>query len=778
MTTKSNNARSTRRGGKWKWDNQYVLLPWIPSSSSIIIDAIIVIVVTAALLSARMALAVAVEAFVVDDGGATVIPSSLSSSSFDSKTTTTTTTTTTTGFSRRTTMDSDTSSNSYNNTNRRVASSSRTDGVTTDVDVEQILDELGWDGMVGQMCQIDINFMLMKNDDSDNDDETKEEKNKKLNKKKLVLDPTKVEHYIGVMGVGSVLNNVVYDEWDATAAAHDNDIDGNNNSYIWTVDDFRRAMIYINDVAKQFNRPPVIWGLDSVHGANYLYDTVISPQPINIAASFNTTLSYEFGRLASRDTRRAGINWLFSPLLGLAWNPYWSRVYETFGEDPVLVGDMAVAMTKGIQDSAPNHDDDQPNDNLIPSKAAACGKHWVGYSFPLNGHDRVPSWIPTRHLYQYFLLPWRRVLPGRHRHRRNVAVNNNNKKKKNHDAVNSIDGHDDGLGLVDTVMESYTEVDGVPNAANRFTLNHVLRKQMKFDGLLVTDYHEIFNLFEYHHTASSRDDAMEQAIVEGSVDMSMVANEPDDFFHGMDQIRPTGRDDERNFHDKLKMEQRIRESARRIVQLKKNLRMFDESFDMEPNDPYADHHAGGTVPIVIDGTPYPRTSISEQDLRAALSATYESIVLTKNDNQVLPLNGNTGGETGSQSSLNILVTGPTSTSISFQTGGWTWQWQGVDSRVEDTWFTYGETVLQAMKKHESSMHHRNWKVAYSCGVDILGNDCGNNGNLAAEGQSGILDTVKDWVGWNNNGFHSGIEDAANILQNDADVAIVCLGEVR
>ena len=105
----------------------------------------------------------------------------------------------------------------------------------------------------------------------------------------------------------------------------------------------------------------------------------------------NVTAAEQAGYLASRDTRAAGISWLFSPLVGIALQPYWSRVYETFGEDPEVVGKMAAAMIKGSQTVDPLPD-------AVPSRAAACAKHFVGYSFPHNGHDRSPSWIPRRHV--------------------------------------------------------------------------------------------------------------------------------------------------------------------------------------------------------------------------------------------------------------------------------------------------------------------------------------------------------------------------------------------
>ena len=140
-----------------------------------------------------------------------------------------------------------------------------------------------------------------------------------------------------------------------------------------------------------------------VHGANYIQEATWSPSPLNLAATFDTTYATMAGAWASQDTRAAGINWLFSPLLGLAWHSSFSRVYETFGEDPWLVGRFASAMIQGIQ---------QPdaNTSVVPNRAAACGKHFIGYPFPRTGHDRSPSWIPTRHLYQYFVLPWQHVL--------------------------------------------------------------------------------------------------------------------------------------------------------------------------------------------------------------------------------------------------------------------------------------------------------------------------------------------------------------------------------
>lgn len=225
--------------------------------------------------------------------------------------------------------------------------------------VEEWIRKMSLEDQIGQMSQIDVRW-LTKDDGQGN----------------MSFDDDLIEHFIGEMGVGSILNL-----WPKP----------------FTATDYRKAFVKIQQVAKKHNRPPVIWGLDSVHGANYVHGANWTPQPINIAATFNETTSRVAGALASRDTRAAGISWLFSPLVGIAMNPYWSRVYETFGEDPVVVGRMAAEMILGIQDIDPNPD-------AVPSRAAACAKHFVGYSYPHNGHDRAPSWIPRRHV-SLLLLP-------------------------------------------------------------------------------------------------------------------------------------------------------------------------------------------------------------------------------------------------------------------------------------------------------------------------------------------------------------------------------------
>lgn len=142
------------------------------------------------------------------------------------------------------------------------------------------------DDMIGQMSQIDVTLLL----DTDEDG-------------KSTANQAKLEYYFGVLGVGSLLNTPLSEPWTAA--------------------DYRAVVVAIQNITETYNRPPVIWGLDSVHGANYIHGAVMTPQPINLAATFNSTTSYTAGIIASRDTRAAGITWLFSPLLGLSLEPKW-----------------------------------------------------------------------------------------------------------------------------------------------------------------------------------------------------------------------------------------------------------------------------------------------------------------------------------------------------------------------------------------------------------------------------------------------------------------------
>ena len=189
----------------------------------------------------------------------------------------------------------------------------------------------------------------------------------------------------------------------------------------------------------------MVFGLDSVHGAIYVKGATIFPHQLNAAASFNVPATQEFGRITAKDTKAAGIPWLFAPILGIAVQPGWSRVMETFGEDPYLASQLGAATVRGMQGgesgSGPLSD---------PQAAAACAKHYIGYSNSENGHDRAPTVIPDRHLLEYFAPPFQAAFEA---------------------------------GAA-TVMNAYTEINGETMATSHKYLTELLRDEMGFEGMV------------------------------------------------------------------------------------------------------------------------------------------------------------------------------------------------------------------------------------------------------------------------------------------------------
>lgn len=272
-----------------------------------------------------------------------------------------------------------------------------------------------------------------------------------------------------------------------------------------------------------------------------------------------------------------------------------------------------------------------------------------------------------------------------------------------------------------TVMESYTEVDGVPNVANSETTRYLLRQRLGFGGVLVTDYEEILNLHEWHHTVKDGAAAVVHALQAGTVDMSMIPWDADGFRGGALEAVRDGRVDE----------ERIHESARRVLQLKAQLHMFDEV--MTEEDPNLD----------LVGT--------DEDL--VLDMARQSIVLTKNDhNSTLPWDIHSKGH-------KILVTGPTAASRIYLTGGWSGQWQGPPN--EDDWLTSGSSVLTAVSSVAGM------DVSYSCGTNILGGECDDD-----KSKQGVVEEMKGWVGL---GPHNAVDRAVEVAK-DADLVVVCVGE--
>jgi len=337
---------------------------------------------------------------------------------------------------------------------------------------------------------------------------------------------------------------------------------------------------------------PVLYGIDAIHGATYTSDADLSPQQIGLAATWNTELVRKIAESSAKDVYESGIPWNFSPVLDLGIDPRWPRFWETFGEDPLLTSDMGEAMVLGYQEG--------------PYPIAATLKHFYGYGMPLSGKDRTPAWIPERQLREYFLPPFER------------AINAGAK----------------------SIMVNSGELNGIPVHINKKILHDLLRSELGFEGVLVTDWEDIKYLVSRHKVAENYRDAVKLAIDAG-IDMSMVPTDLE--FPGilLDLIK-----------DGEISEARIDESVRRILHLKLELGLFEN--------------------------PIPTTSaitFEEIDLKNyTRQAAQESITLLKNESEALPIGVD----------RKILVTGPTANSLLALNGGWSGTWQGDDPNYSNS----------------------------------------------------------------------------------------------
>lgn len=342
---------------------------------------------------------------------------------------------------------------------------------------------------------------------------------------------------------------------------------------------------------------PVIYGIDAIHGANYTLGSTLFPQPLAQAASWNTDMVKRGGEITAYEVRATGIPWNFSPVLDLGRDPRWSRLFETYGEDVLLATEMGLATIEGYQ-----------GNNLADAyHVAACMKHFLGYSMPRTGKDRTPVYIDEIQLREYFLPTFQ------------AAIN---------------------AGAA-TVMINSGELNGIPVHADKKILTDLLRSELGFKGVAVTDWEDIMKLNNIHMVAPTLKDAVYMAIDAG-IDMCMVPNDYD-FTILLTELVKEGKISEA----------RLDVSVKRILELKKQLGLFEQ-------------------PFTPANTDYKKFG-SAEFARAAQNMAEESITLLKNNNQTLPLNLET----------KIFVTGPAANSTTYLNGAWTRTWQGADTIWND-----------------------------------------------------------------------------------------------
>ena len=311
--------------------------------------------------------------------------------------------------------------------------------------VRALLGQMTLEEKVGQMTQIDFSVVSAENG-QDLDDP---------------IDHAKLTEAVLNRHVGSILNTPT-----------------TPNNKAQPIEKWRRMTQAIRDLASQTRlKIPVIYGIDAIHGATYTQNSVLFPQAISMAATFNPELSLKAGEITAREVKASGLDWNFSPVMDIGRQPLWPRLWETYGEDVHLSKVMGEAYIKGHQG----------DDMAAADKAPTCLKHYVGYSYPLNGKDRSPAWIGERALREYFL-----------------------------------PGFEAGVKAgAPTVMINSAEVDGIPGHANYHYLTTILRGEMGFKGFTVSDWEDIIRLYTRDKLAASPREAVKIAVMAG-VDMSMV----------------------------------------------------------------------------------------------------------------------------------------------------------------------------------------------------------------------------------------------------------------
>src|SRR5215208_3817454 len=349
--------------------------------------------------------------------------------------------------------------------------------------IEDLLKRMTLEEKVGQMTQLTMEMIASGKDQN------------------VKVDPAKLEKAIVKYGVGSILN--VADQ-------------------ALTLDAWHKIITEIQDAATKKTRLgiPVIYGIDSIHGANYVQGATLFPQEIGMAATWNPELMKRASEITAMETRAAGIPWSFSPVLDLGRNPLWPRFWETFGEDPYLAKVMGVAFVRGLEGS----------DVSAQSQVASSLKHYMGYSFPLTGRDRTPAWIPENYLREYFLPTFDAAVKAGAR----------------------------------TIMVNSGEINGVPGHINKQILTDILRTELGFKGFVVSDWEDIKKLVTFWRIAANEKEATRMAIMAG-IDMSMVPLDYSFADHLLALVK-----------EGAVPQSRIDEAVRRILRVKFELGLFEK----------------------------------------------------------------------------------------------------------------------------------------------------------------------------------------------------------
>lgn len=346
---------------------------------------------------------------------------------------------------------------------------------------------------------------------------------------------------------------------------------------------------------------PIIYGADVVHGHNDVVNATLFPHQIGLGASFDTALVRKVQTSASKAAAATNVRWAFAPVADVDTNSRWGRYYESFGEDPTLDGAMSAAAVKGLQSSP---------------IVAATVKHFAGYGASDSGLDRTPADMSLRTFQTYQLPSYERAIDA---------------------------------GAL-SVMVNSSSINGVPATGSHYLLTTVLRRQLGFTGVAISDWHDVAALESAYHVVGDYEHAIARAVNAG-VDVTMEPYDANGFLTNLGAA----------VSDNLISKARIRQAATRVLAMKYRLGLFDDPYVSVAN----------------------AARILGADTALARTAAAESSVLVRNQGSALPL----------ASSAKLVVTGPAADSVPDTLGGWSVGWQGVPAGSAET----AVTVLKGLQ---------------------------------------------------------------------------------
>ena len=379
----------------------------------------------------------------------------------------------------------------------------------------------------------------------------------------------------------------------------------------------------IQDITMEELGIPMVYGLDMIHGASYLDDATFYPQEVNLAATFDRSYAEMMGKVIAYESRAAMTPWVFSPVMDLSRNPSWPRVWESWGEDPYLQSEMSVAEVIGAQGTDPNH--------IGLENVAVSIKHYLGYGAAATGKDRTPAYIAPDDLREKYFRPFKECMQA---------------------------------GAL-TMMANSASINSVPVHASHEYLTEWAKEQLKWDGMTVTDWADINNLFTREHIAADRKEAVALGINAG-IDMIMDPYDPE-----------VCKDIIAAVNEKIIPMSRIDDAVRRVLRLKVRLGLFENPvWDVDNYDKFA----------------------CKEFQENSYDAAVESMVLLKNEDNVLPISAG----------KKILVVGPNANSMRTLNGGWSYTWQG----DADKFASQYNTIFEALQKVYGEKN-----VSYVAGVN-------------------------------------------------------------